>query len=179
MSEIATVLDIRKVAEQAKQHVAPDTGSPVATASPQEVLVPRRLAIDVTYFSPDTNEKLSATVFSHVPDQAVKTYIMRTEADLCAGRPFGLLPPDKQAWVQMIARVSHQVKDAPEWLYKWMAEDDELLGWLANYCLIHENLFFRRGAAASGATQSGTRMALTSAMDSRVKAIREGTRIDG
>lgn len=167
------VLDLRQMAKKAEQHIAPETGVPVTTASPQEVLVPRNQPIDVTYYSPETGEKLSATVMSKIPDRNLKTLMMRTEADLCAGRPMSMLSADRQAWVQMLARVVHQVSDAPDWLYKWLAEDEELLGWLANYCMIHENLFFRRGAAASGATQSGTRMALTSTMDSRVEEIRQ------
>lgn len=133
-------------------------------------LVKREIAIRVQYPNPDTGEVQDIAVISRIPDLDIKAKMARCEAHLRGGLAFSQFTPDQLRWQRMVACITFQLVEPPEWLVEAAAENVDLLFLLHDRCAAHELLFFRPGAASSGATQSVTRVAVTSDLDQWLQA---------
>lgn len=182
MSEIVSdaPLNLRDFKRNSAKSVDPASGEvKVQQATPQPKLVARDVEIQLLYVSPEDGKEQRATVISRVPDFDITLRMSRMEADMCQGRLFAALAPDRQDWVRMISCITHQLQDAPEWVLEWAAQDQAFLRGIYERCKVHEMLFFRPGAASIGATQSETRMEITSSLDERLEALRSPAAVRG
>lgn len=165
---VAEAIDVREYLDRSRRRLEPTTGDPTATLADEGgslSLLPRTLPLQAWYDDPETGERLEATVHSVVPGFEQKNRMARMEADLCSGRSFQTLSLDQQLRFRALARVTVQLDEAPPWVLKWAAEDDSFLTLLANYCAMHETLFFRSDNPAGGQTPGRARMAVSSAVD--------------
>lgn len=161
-------IDVRQYMDRSRRRLEPVTGDDTAVPADEggkPSLLPRTLPIQVWYDDPESGERLETTVHSTVPGFEQKNRMARMEADMCSGRSFQALSPDQQMRLRSLARVTVQMSEAPEWVLRWASEDDDFLVLLANYCSMHETLFFRSDGPAGGQAPGRTRMAVSSAVD--------------
>jgi hypothetical protein len=143
-------MDLRKLSEQA----------PVERSSEETPLVPREVRFTISYRAPD-GVKYTGALVSRVPNGDERMSIDRRAAVL-AGAPWAHLSEYSQARCLALALVSVQLRDMPEWVATWAAEDDELLFALRGECERHSAAWFRATLGASAADPSASRVAVTS-----------------
>ena len=159
-------LDISTFAQRAETRPAPtEQAAAISPLSPQATPVRRTEPIRVEYIN-EQGVKVQETVESTVPKFNENLQIARLEAQLCGpGVNFSSMSPNRAAWIRDLARAKVQLtKASPEYL-RVLSTDVRVLGDLIPHLLVHESLFFRAGATSSGATQSVTCLAPSSAMD--------------
>jgi hypothetical protein len=143
-------MDLRKLSEQA----------PVERSSEEAPLMPREVRFSITYSAPDGTKHAGALV-SRVPNGDERMSIDRRAAVL-AGAPWAHLSQYAQARCLALALVSVQLRDMPEWVATWAAEDDDLLFALREECERHSAVWFRATLGARAEDPSASRVAITS-----------------
>jgi hypothetical protein len=143
-------MDLRKLSEQA----------PVERSSEETPLMPREVRFSITYSAPDGTKHAGALV-SRVPNGDERMSIDRRAAVL-AGAPWAHLSQYAQARCLALALVSVQLRDMPEWVATWAAEDDDLLFALREECERHSAVWFRATLGARAEDPSASRVAITS-----------------
>lgn len=155
------VLDLTQAREAAT--MAP---TPVQAGSQDDLpTVGREMEIPITaYYAPD------GTVYRDVLRSRVLTFdgkagVARMEADLCAGRDFRAMSPQRQEWIRKIAYVTFHLVEVPKWLNEWAPVDDVILDTVWSHCAAHDYLFFRSNPAqGAGASGPGRRVETTSTL---------------
>lgn len=180
MAEAAKdVLNLREFQQRSAQTVDV-AGEVVEEAKDAPVLVPRDLPITLRYRVPETGQVQAFALLSRMPTFQTHLRIARMEVEMAGGRPLALFAVDQQQRLRMLARVTHQLVDTPTEVSEWIGQDEMLLSYLYEQCVVHETLFFRSGAATSGAAQSDTgRVAVSSALDERLAALRAASGVGG
>ncbi len=151
-----TLLDLTQARQAAQAAPVPPP------AEKTEGLVAREVEIPVTaYHAPD------GTVYKDVLRSRVLTFdgkaaIARMEADLCQGRAFSSMSPEKQAWIRKVAYITFHLVEVPDWLSKWAPVDDFLLNEIWKNCQAHDYLFFRPDPAQGAGAARGTRVVVAS-----------------
>jgi hypothetical protein len=121
-------MDLRKIAQMGEAEV------------PAPAFTPREQVFNVTYQSPDGEVKVAVT--SRVMNADERSKAARVRATL-AGVSWHMLSPDDQARIYALAHVSIQLRNVPQALSRWVAEDDALLFQLQRACSEHADRFFR------------------------------------
>lgn len=122
--------------------------SPAEVSTDRTPVVPRQLAISVTYDAPDGNTYTDdlQSVILNSDGRMTKTRLMNS---LTQGMIAASLPEGEQLRIEALARLVTQIDDAPEWVMMWAGEDLELLSVINEALVRHENAYFR------GNTQKG------------------------
>ena len=136
-------LDLASLKRQAQ-----DLGRPEPV---EETLSSREESFEIIYRAPDGSEKVTV----------LTSLIMNGEDRLAVGRMCGrlsgvswdTLPPAVQLRIYALSVCMMQLKQPPEWVLKAMEEDDALLDAIYTFLSEHENKFFRRSSAKSGASE--------------------------
>lgn len=123
-------------------------------------LVKREIAIKLEYIDPE-GMKHNASILSRVPDGDGRLKIDRQVA-LLAGGLWSGFSPYSQARIEALAQLSVQLIHAPEWLNKWIVEDDELLFSLFEEVKKHNSLFFRSGLGQGEGVETVQRVVIDS-----------------
>lgn len=132
------VLDLTGLAREA---AVAETG---ATETP---LVPRSRSIEIRYRDPE----------GRWHEDTVTSVILGGEGRIQLGvlcgklarAPWASLPTGMQSRVYQIAVCTLQIKEPPEWLLRWLQEDDDLLAEVYLALEDHERGYFRRGDGES------------------------------
>lgn len=124
-------MDLRKMQELGKDK-APDQS---ALASRERVLV-------LNYTSPD-GEKYRHEIVSRIMDGDDRLRQPIIASELSRGRPWSSLPIDAQLRFTALSACSVQLRDPPDWLNKWLMEDNSLLFVLYAQLQDHESEYFR------------------------------------
>lgn len=128
------VLDLTGLAREA---AAAETG---ATETP---LVPRSRSIAICYRDPEGRWH-EGTVTSVILGGEGRIQLGVLCAKL-ARAPWGTLPPALQSRAYQLAVCTLQLQEPPEWLLRWLQEDDDLLAEVYLALEDHERGYFRRG----------------------------------
>lgn len=154
----------------------PERTEPAPPAiSRKSKVVPKEMPITVGYLDPLTGENKQFDLISRVPNFDVNTQIARAEARLCGPNiAFTSMSLERQIWVKCFARVTYQLVNPSKEALSYLGANQTALEQVAAHCMAHEQLFFRAGAASSGATQSGTGVVVTSAADQWVEEYNAG-----
>jgi len=149
------ILDLTQ-ARQAAQ------AAPVPPPAEKTQLVGREAEIPVTaYYAPD-GTVYKDTLRSRVLTFDGKAAIARMEADLCQGRAFSSMSPEKQTWIRRVAYVTFHLAEVPDWVSKWAPVDDFLLNEIWTHCQAHDYLFFRSDPAQGAGPANGQRVVVAS-----------------
>jgi len=150
-----TILDLTQ-ARQAAQ------SAPVPPPADKQLLVSREMDVPVTsYVAPDGTVHKD-TLVSRILTFDGKASIARMEADLCQGRAFSSMSPEKQAWIRKVAYITFHLVSVPDWLSKWAPVDDLLLNEVWANCQAHDYLFFRSDPAQGAGTTPNQRVVVAS-----------------
>ena len=136
-----------------------DMGEAPPEPSPEAPVVPAALSFRVRYSSPE-GERFEAALVSKVLDGDERLKVARICAKLAGGVRFDLLPGVDQARINALAMLAIQLRDPPEWVERWAAKDDALLGRLAEVCADHSARYFRRDAGESPEDAVAARVAV-------------------
>lgn len=143
------VEDLRGIREAASQSPVTEDAS----------LTAREETWTLKYRDP-TGREHSAQVVSRIMTGEERTRVDRT-AGIMAGCTWSNLPPGSQARFVALAQVAIQLREPPDWVERWVMEDNALLFSLFAKLQEHESFFFR-GNENEGETDSGfSRVELT------------------
>ncbi len=136
-------VDLRDIARIAEEEVAAskreEITSPTAERYP---LTPKEIAISLEYQAPDGVD-YSADIKSIILDGDARQAKTRVLAQITRGlNPDNLAAEDRYR-AEALSRLVTQVKDAPEWLLNFAAEDLELLVYITGLLVEHETRYFR------------------------------------
>lgn len=121
----------------------------------------REISFNVDYNSPE-GELLSARVTSKILDGKGRTLKARVMAQLLGGyRPDSLWQDDLYR-MEAISRVATQIVDLPEWLDKWVQEDNELLVRVSSILSEHETRYFRLDDREGEGSEKSARISIVS-----------------
>jgi hypothetical protein len=134
-------IDLRKLRETVDEVATPNMDPSESKQS--VVLVPRRLEIEIIYVTPE-GIRLHGVGYSQIKTGKDRLDAAKMAAGLAAGLPWAVMPPISQGRIWGLANVTVQLQDAPEWVYKWVQEDDDLLTALVGELEAHEARYFRR-----------------------------------
>ena len=105
-------------------------------------VVPREMELEIRYSDPD-GESHVGVVISAIKTGQQRVQVGQMAASLSNGAPWESLPPVTAARIWALATVTIQLQSPPDWVLKWMQEDDNLLFGLANQLEEHESTYFR------------------------------------
>jgi len=125
-----------------------DTVDEVATPEvPEEdtpvILVPRRLEIEIIYVTPEGN-RLHGIGYSQIKTGKDRLDVAKLATQLGGGTPWSVMPALAQGRIWGLSTLTIQLQDGPEWVYKWVQEDDDLLAAIVGELEAHEDRYFRR-----------------------------------
>ncbi len=123
-------------------------------------LVKREIAIKVEYIDPEGQKHIDA-IISRVPDGDGRLKIDRQVA-LLSGGMWANMPVYSQARLEAIATLAIQLISPPDWLSKWIVEDDDLLFSVWEGAKEHTTLFFRSSVAKSATGEEIKRVVIHS-----------------
>ena len=137
MSKQRTV-NLRKIKDDAEAAVT----SPAEASTERTPVVPRQLAISVTYDAPDGNTYTDdlQSVILNSDGRLTRTRVFNS---LTQGMIVSSLPEGEQLRLDALARLVTQLDDPPEWVINWAGEDMELLSEINAALVRHENAYFR------------------------------------
>jgi len=142
-------LDLTEIRRRGQTEAAPD---------PAQKLTPREHSFVVRYVAPD-GEQHQETVTSRILSGDERLEVGRIAAALAATR-WDTLPPSQQARTWAMAECSVALREPPEWLSRWISEDDALLFGVYEEVQAHERRYFRRDDPAGGADSQEPRVAI-------------------
>lgn len=128
-------LDLRSIKEQSAD----------AADKPAELLS-REMPVRIRYLTPE-GEQLECKVFSRVLDGNERAQVARMEAKMAGGEHWECVSEVQRMRFHMLAVIAVQIRDYPEWLMKWIQEDDALLAAIHRHCEVHDLRYFRRDTA--------------------------------
>ena len=122
-------------------------------AQPTVAVVSRDLEIEVRYMDPSGTPHVGV-VISRIKTGQQRAQVGQIAASLTNGAPWESLPPVIAARTWALANSTIHLQDPPDWVLKWMQEDDSLLFGLATQLEEHESTYFRghpeQGKGAEG-----------------------------
>ena len=142
-------MDLRDMQELGKDK-APD----------QSELASRERVLVINYTSPD-GEKYRHEIVSRIMDGDDRLRQPIIASELSRGRPWSSLPADAQLRFNALAACSVQLKSPPEWLNKWLMEDNSLLFVIYAQLQEHESEYFRFNVGASETDQGDPRISVS------------------
>lgn len=150
-SEEVHKLDLREKAREAGQAASGREEKPRH--------VNREETFRVRYTDPEGTLH-EAALTSRIMTGEERQQMARLCAMLAGGQRFDDLPEMYQAEFQMLAWVSVQIRDMPNWLEYWIKQDRGLLDAVAGQVMEHDQRFFRGDAEAGGGDPSANRVAV-------------------
>lgn len=135
-------------------------GSEPPKPEKQEALVPREITLTIKYTAPD-GQTYHEPIRSRVLSGEERLLVERRTA-LLAGAPWDQLSEYARARITALALVSVQLRDIPDWLNQWLAEDDDLLFTLRGEVERHSSAWFLGALGASGTDASASRVSCAS-----------------
>lgn len=144
-------LDLRDLSKKS----APDDAT-------ETTLVSRDHTFEITYQSPDGKTHTSSVV-SRIMDGDERIDVARIAARR-ADVEWSKLPSAQAARIWAQATVAVQLRDFPDWLAKWVMEDDSLLFACFDMCTIHEQEFFRNGVGEGAQGPETARIRVSSTL---------------
>ena len=118
-------------------------------------LVPRSMPFNMAWEDPETGKSCTETLVSVIRTPTAKQQETLEIHRLSGGVPLSQIPAYRMDWIAHAARLRAQCPAISEAAYKRLLEDEPALYQTVDILVRHEQQFFRRGAAPSGATQSG------------------------
>jgi hypothetical protein len=147
-------VDLRSLREKAEKPAVP------VVEEAEEALVSREETFRVAYRAPDGTKRETALV-SRILDSDERHVVARMCALMSNGIPFDNLPRSAQARFYALAVCNVQLREAPDWLEKWLGIDDELLDALFVTLEGHESRYFRRDLFESEKEEGIPRVAVS------------------
>ena len=144
-------LDLRDIRRQAEA---------LGTPTPEAELTPREQPIDIKYRNPDNGKLLDARVISRIMNGEERATVARVEA-LLARVAWDAIPPVQRGRFHMLATCEVMLRDKPDWLMKWLQEDDELLTRIYGALEVHETAYFRRDVDTSEDEEGEARVSVS------------------
>ena len=139
----AVKVDLRDIARKAEQEVAASKEEQLASPTAERYpLTPREVVISLEYQAPDGVD-YSADIKSVILDGDARQAKTRVLAQLTRGLNPDNLGAEDRYRAEALSRLVTQVKDAPEWLLNFAAEDLELLVYVTGLLVEHETRYFR------------------------------------
>jgi len=136
-------IDLRDLANKAEEEVAASKGEGITSPTAERYpLTSREITISLEYQAPDGVD-YSADIKSIILDGDARQAKTRVLAQLTRGlNPDNLVAEDRYR-TEALSRLVTQVKDSPEWLLNFAAEDLELLVYITGLLVEHETRYFR------------------------------------
>lgn len=149
------MLDLTQLQESVHNRSPEKTVDELAAA-----LVPRELAIDIKYISPDgvTN---TATVINKILSGEERTKVGRLTASLLQSS-WEATPPLIRTFCTTLAWIMLSIDNRPKWLDRWMQEDETLLYSIYEEVQRHERRYFRGDDNEGSAPETEQRVFVTS-----------------
>lgn len=131
--------------------------------SAKKELTPRTLSFSISYESPD-GDTFQDTLYSTIMDGDGRLTHQRVIQKLAQGMQFDNLAYAERLRIDALSRAVVQLKDAPEWVTTWIAQDDQLLADINNVLMEHESRYFRRSDSASEGNERKRRVSIDCAL---------------
>jgi len=147
MARNKSTLDLKTIAESAKQEVVEAQQDPVALPSDDKriELTPEQITFDIAYDGPD-GEDYSSVLTSKIMNADGRLAKARVMAQLNHGINPDALTQEDRYRVEALSRISIQLVEPPKWIYDYTGSDMELLVHINNILMEHENRYFRGNA---------------------------------
>lgn len=155
MNERLDLLAIKRKAEAAG-----------ATDVVERPLTPREITFTVRYTDPETGLLLETSVVSRIMTATERATAARMVAQMVGGSGWESVPILHRGRFHALSVCCCQLRDAPDWLMKWLSEDNVLLDALYTECEKHEIFFFRGGYQESEGDQGTKGLAIVSPLTS-------------
>jgi len=146
-------LDLRQLKDEAQT-------DPVATEP-----LGREHQFTVSYASPDGKNHKDDLV-SKIMDGDERVLVARIAARR-AGVPWEHMPATHAARIWAIATIAVQLRDPPDWVSKWVMEDDTLLFSIFDVLQTHDSFFFRGDRSESSEDAEKPRVAVHTSLATR------------
>lgn len=133
-------------------------------APAESPLTPRELALRIVYTSPE-GKRHEAVAVSRIMDAADRATWNRIRTGLVRenGGDLASLPLVEQARIHAFSMIAVQLREPPEWIERWVGQDDALLMQLFEACEGHSARYFRRDAGASAEDAARSRVSIAPA----------------
>lgn len=135
-------------------------------------LIQREVQIPFEYHAPD-GALYQDSLTSRILSFDGKAGVARMVADLCNGRPFEVMAPEHQAWIQRVAYVTLHLTEIPPWVAEWLPIDNELLESIYLQCQAHDYIFFRSDPAQGEGAPTRSRVVVDSPLVAQATALRK------
>jgi len=154
-------VDLRDIAKAAEEEVlASKLEETSSTTAERYPLTAREVAISLEYQAPDGVD-YSADITSIILDGDARQAKTRVLAQLTRGLNPDNLGAEDRYRAEALSRLVTQVKDAPEWLLNFAAEDLELLVYVTGLLVEHETRYFRGNTTKSKEGEGAGRVRAT------------------
>lgn len=145
-------IDLREVVDDARNFEE-------ASAERFELL-PRELEFNIEFSAPD-GKIYNEVLTSQIMDGDDRLTQQRVIQKLCAGVLFDNLAYAEKLRIEALSRCLTQIKDVPDFVAKWVGEDDQLLSELNRILVEHETRYFRGNARKSSEGEVEKRISIT------------------
>jgi len=154
-------VDLREIANKAEEEVAASKQDAITSPTAKRYpLTPRDISIALEYQAPDGVD-YSADIKSIILDGDARQAKTRILGQLTRGLNPDNLGAEDRYRTEALSRLVTQVKDAPEWLLKFAAEDLELLVYITGLLVEHETRYFRGNTTESKEGEDAGRVRAT------------------
>ncbi len=125
-------------------------------------LVEREHVFELSYNGPD-GQTYKSSITSQIMDGDERISVARIAARR-ADVKWDLLPQAQAARIWAQSTIAVQLRNPPDWLSRWVMEDDALLFACFDVCSAHESEFFRNGAGEGSEGSGAPRVSVSSTL---------------
>lgn len=173
-----TSIDLRDLKNTIGQDPNEDMDKPNPSPIQKTAPVPRQQEIILNYTDPD-GVAHNATIIAQIKNGQQRVQVGRLAAVMVDNVPWGTLPPIVQARVWALSNVTIGLNNPPEWVLKWIQEDDSLLFGLSQELEEHESTYFRGYIGEGAENQEQQRVVIRKADPSAYTALANSSNITG
>jgi hypothetical protein len=154
-------VDLRDLAKKAEQEVAASKEELLPSPHTERYeLTPREVAISLEYQAPDGVD-YSAEIISVILDGDARQAKTRVLSQLTRGVNLETMTQEDKYRYEALSRLVTQIKEPPDWLLGFAAEDLELLIYITGLLVEHETRYFRGNTNKSEAGEGASRVRAT------------------
>lgn len=154
-------VDLRDMARKAEEEVAASKEELLPSPHAERYeLTPREVTISLEYQAPDGVD-YSADITSAILDGDARQAKTRVLSQLTRGVNLETMTQEDRYRYEALSRLVTQVKEPPEWLLEFAAEDLELLVYVTGLLVEHETRYFRGNTYKSETAEGAGRVRAT------------------
>ena len=158
-------LDLSALRRKAEEELQNHDSKQAAAENPAAAITKRTITLKIHYPTPGTGETLTADVQSRIMTGDERRMAHRMEVMLAGGINVAAMSIHAQNRLRALSVCSTQLREAPEWLLKYLEEDDTLLFSVFSALEEHDSrYFFRDGGTGEGAA-AARRLAVIAPFD--------------